>query len=79
MLVSFCTISGTGASERSHDLRHGAAALLEQRQKDMFGVDLGVLVLLQDFVGAHGGFLRFFGKVGQIASYSHFPPPLAAG
>jgi hypothetical protein len=33
--------------QRLHDLRHGAAALLEQRQKDMLGVDLRMLVLLQ--------------------------------
>jgi hypothetical protein len=28
----------------------------------VFGVDLGMFVLLQQFVGAHGGFLCFFGK-----------------
>ena len=44
------------------DLRDCAAVLLQQSQEDVFGVDLGMFVLLQQFVGAHGGFLCFFGK-----------------
>ena len=44
------------------DLRDRAIGLLQQRQEDMLGIDLRVLVALQDLVGPHGRFLRLFGK-----------------
>ncbi len=44
------------------DLGHGAVLLLHQRQEDVFGVNLGVFVLLQYFIGPHCRFLGLFGK-----------------
>ena len=44
------------------DLWHDAVGLLQQGEQDMLGIDLGMAVPAQDFVGAGGGVLSAFGE-----------------
>ena len=44
------------------NLRDRAVFLLRQCQEHVLGINLGMFIMLQDFIGPHSGFLRFFGK-----------------
>jgi len=59
MPISIAVACSATTSQNLHDR---PVALLQESQENMLGVDLRVLVVLQDFVGTHGGFLRLFGK-----------------